>query len=290
MIKSKVSAVFILSLLLFSFSDVNVGVPASKSGYIYKVKLNVDEHLMERALVKDIDNSIYYSPIVRSRAIVGYEVLFIDELEEGWLQRNDLDTEENGPVYEMLNTNETNEVLEKFCKKIESNIDTDTVGYLKGTNGSKLSSMLGNIGSNAIGKNKLSFSLPSKKLRKVKEVVDEYYTIEMDFIYGGATDYTIVMNEQTEEPSIKFKIEVSITATNKKGDELWEKEKEIIDFTSAFLEADILEDDKGEFFKVIRAPRIFHQYTQEPIGDYLSLSKKEFERCMLVALDQTLSE
>ncbi len=291
MSKSKMFFVLMLSVLALSFSDIkHTNDPTSKTGYIYKVNLNVDEFLMERALVKDIDNSIYYSPIVKKRTIIGYEVLYIDKVEERWLEKNDLDTKINGPMYEMLSTSETNIALEAFCNKIASKTDNETVSFLQGTNGSKVSSMLGNLTSNVAGKNKLSFSLPSKKLKKVKADADEYYEIKMDFVYGGSTDYYIVMNEQKGEPSLKFKIKVSITASNKKGDVLWEKEKEIKDFTSAFDESDILVDEKGKFFKVKRAPRIFHQYNNEPIGDYLSLTKKEFEQCMLVALDMTLSK
>jgi len=291
MSKSKVYLVLILAVLSLSFSGIkNIDIPTAKTGYIYKVKLNVDEFLMERALVKDTDNSIFYSPIVKKKTIIGYEVLYLDKVEEKWLEKNKLDTEINGPMYEILNADETNGVLESFCYKIASKTDNETVSFLKGTNGSKVSSMLGNLASNAIGENKLSFSLPNKKLKKVKATADEYYEIQMDFVYGGATDYSIVMNKQKGEPSLKFNIKVSITASNKKGDVLWEKEKEIKDFTSVFNESDILVDKKGKFFRIKRTPRIFHQYNNEPIGDYLSLTKKEFEQCMLVALDMTLSE
>ena len=289
--KPKVIVILILSAISLSFSDIkNYNKSASKTGYIYKVKLNVDENIMERALVKDTDNSIYYSPIYKKKVVIGYKTLFIDKVDEKWLEKNNLDTEANGPLYEMLDQNETNELLTDFSNVIISKTENETVEFLKGSKGSVMSSMLGNVASNALGSNKISFYLPNKKLKKIKVNADEYYEIEMKFIYGGATDYSIVMNKQKGEPSLKFKIKVSITASNKKGDELWVKEKEVKDFSSVFNLSDILKDKKGKFFKIKRIPRIFDKNNEEPIGDYLSLSKEEFRQCMKVALDKTMDQ
>lgn len=289
--KSKGLFILILSLISLSFAESNnYNKSISKTGYIYKVKVNIDEYIMERALVKDRDNSIYYNPIYKKKAIIGYETLFIDKVEEKWLEKNNLDTEANGPLYEMLDQNETNDLLTDFSNVIIGKTDNETVEFLKGSKGSVMSGMLGNVASNAMGSNKISFYLPNKKLKKIKASADEYYEIEMKFIYGGATDYYIVMNKQKGEPSLKFKIKVSITASNKKGDELWVKEKEVIDFSSVFDESIILEDKKGKYFKVKRLPRIFDKFNEEPIGDYLSLTKEEFKQCMSVALDFTMNE
>lgn len=289
--KSKGLFILILSLISLSFAESNnYNKSISKTGYIYKVKVNIDEYIMERALVKDRDNSIYYNPIYKKKAIIGYETLFIDKVEEKWLEKNNLDTEANGPLYEMLDQNETNDLLTDFSNVIIGKTDNETVEFLKGSKGSVMSGMLGNVASNAMGSNKISFYLPNKKLKKIKASADEYYEIEMKFIYGGATDYYIVMNKQKGEPSLKFKIKVSITASNKKGDELWVKEKEVIDFSSVFDESTILEDKKGKYFKVKRLPRIFDKFNEEPIGDYLSLTKEEFKQCMSVALDFTMNE
>lgn len=281
----------ILSLISLAFTESNsYNKSISKTGYIYKVKVNIDEYIMERALVKDRDNSIYYNPIYKKKAIIGYETLFIDKVEEKWLEKNNLDTEANGPLYEMLNQNETNDLLTDFSNVIIGKTDNETVDFLKGSNGSVMSGMLGNMASNAMGANKISFYLPNKKLKKIKASADEYYEIEMKFIYGGATDYYIEMNKQKGEPSLKFKIKVSVTASNKKGDELWVKEKEVVDFSSVFDESTILEDKKGKYFRVKRLPRIFDKFNKEPIGDYLSLTKEEFKQCMSVALDFTMNE
>lgn len=289
--KYKVLFILILSVISLSFSDIKThNKSTSQTGYIYKVKLNVDEYIMERALVKDTDNSIYYNPIYKKKVIIGYKTLFIDKVDEKWLEKNNLDTKANGPLFEMLDQNETNNILTDFSSIISSKTDNETVSFLKGSKGSVMSSMLGNVASNAIGKNKLSFFLPNKKLKKIKASADEYYQIQMDFIYGGATDYYIVMNKQKGEPSLKFKIKVSITASNKKGDELWVKEKEVKDFSSVFNSSDILEDKKGKFFQIKRIPRIFDKYNDEPIGDYLSLTQEEFGECMKVALDMTMNE
>jgi hypothetical protein len=167
---------------------------------------------------------------------------------------------------------------------MEFNTDNEIVNFQKPSKTAKTLSMMGNMGANAIGKNKLSFDFPNKKLRRVKAEADEYYEINVDFIFGGEKDSYIVMNKQKGEPYIKFRAKVSIIASDKKGNLLWEKENETIDFASAFNEEDIMESEKGEFFKVRRAPRMFHSYNQQAIGDYLSLSKIELERCTIMAL------
>ncbi|ARV08268.1 hypothetical protein BTO05_00920 [Winogradskyella sp. PC-19] len=289
--KSKGLFILILSLISLSFAESNnCNKSISKTGYIYKVKVNIDENIMERALVKDRDNSIYYNPIYKKKAIIGYETLFIDKVEEKWLKKNNLNTEANGPLYEMLDQNETNDLLTDFSNVIMGKTDNETVEFLKGSKGSVMSGMLGNVASNAMGSNKISFYLPNKKLKKIKVSADEYYEIEMKFMFGGAKDYSIVMDKVKSEPFLKFKIKVSITASNKKGDELWVKEKEVKDFSSVFNSFDILEDKKGKFFKIKRIPRIFDKNNEEPIGDYLSLSKEEFRQCMKVALDMTMDK
>jgi len=287
--KPNILFICLLSVILMSFSvNNNPNKSNPITGYIYKVVLNVDENIMERALVKNTDNSIYYNPISKKKTIIGYETIFIEDVDVKWLERKDLDTEANGPLYEMFDKNETNQLLTDFSDVIIDKNGNEKVEFLMGSKGSKITSMLGNVASNAMGSNKISFYLPNKKLKKIKVAVDEYYEIETKFIFGGSTGYSTVINKQKGEPTLKFKIKVSITASNKKGDELWIKEKEVKDFSSIFNASDILEDKKGKFFKIKRAPRLFDKNNGEPIGDYMSLSKEEFRQCMKVALDMTM--
>jgi hypothetical protein len=268
----------VLALSIYSFSAAaNGSGPKPKAGFIYKVKVDVVEHLMERALVKFGNNSVYYSPRRR-------EVVFMDQVDNNWLSQNNLNNKHNGQSFEILDAAQTNSLLEGLCRQIELNTDNEIVNFQKPSKTAKTLSMMGNMGANAIGKNKLSFDFPNKKLRRVKVKADEYYEINVDFIFGGEKDSYTVMNKQKGEPHIKFRAKVSIVASDKKGNLLWEKENETIDFASAFNEEDIMESEKGEFFKVRRAPRRFHSYNQQAIGDYLSLSKIELERCTIIAL------
>lgn len=288
MTKIKLFTYCLASLLLFSFTLKKTHDSFSKKGFIYKVVLNVDENLMERALVKNPDNSIHLFPITKKRSIVGYKTYFINEIDEKTLERSNLDTPNNGPVYEMISEKGTATLLTDLGSIIASNAEVETVDFFKKSKSGKVFSMMGNMASNALGKNKLSFSLPNKKLKKIKEKADEYYEIKMDFVYGGASDYRIVMNKQKGEPSLKFKIKSIITASDKKGNVLWKKEKELTDFSSIFKPEDILQDKKGKYFKVKRLPRKFNSWNKEPIGGYLSLTTREFEECIKFSLTETL--
>ena len=112
----------------------------------------------------------------------------------------------------------------------------------------------------------------------------------MKFIFGGEKGYYITMNQQKGMPSLKFKIKVSITASDKKGNEIWVKEKEVKDFFRAFNPSLIIKDKKDKFLQVKRGFRIFDKFNKEPIGDYLSLSHDGFRQCMINALKITMDE
>ena len=75
--KSKILICFILTVFLLSFTSKESDFFISKTGYIYKVKLNINENLMERSLVKNPNNSIHLFPITKKRTVVGYKTLFI---------------------------------------------------------------------------------------------------------------------------------------------------------------------------------------------------------------------
>jgi len=80
MTKSKLFLCSIISIFLFSFSIKNNSEIFEKKGFIYKVQLNVDEDLMERALVKNADNSIFMHKM-------GY-AMYRDKVDERFLERN----------------------------------------------------------------------------------------------------------------------------------------------------------------------------------------------------------
>jgi hypothetical protein len=290
MTKSKLFLYSIISIFLFSFSIKNSNTPIVKKGYIYKLKLIIDENLMERALVKNVNNTVHLFPIMKKKIVIGYKTMFIDKTDEKFLERQKLDTPNNGPAYEMLDSKETDVFMTNLSGVFVTNTVAEDVQYLKKKKSGKVFSMLGNVASNALGKNKLSFSFPNKRLKKVKYKADEYYEIKMDLIYGGATDYYTAMNKQKDQPSIKFKIKTLVIASDKKGNVLWKKEQEIKDFSDAFAQEDILEDKNEKFFKVKRAPRLFNSWNKEPMGDYISLSKKELKDCIKIALSKTIKE
>lgn len=290
MTKSKLLICFLFTIFLLSFTSKETDNSVSKTGYIYKVKLNINENLMERSLVKNPDNSIHLFPITKKRIIVGYKTLFIDKVDEKTLEKQKLDTPNNGPSYEMLDEKETNNLLTDLSDVLVAHTGSESVKFLKKSKSGKILSMFGNVASNALGKNKLSFSLPSKKLKRIKFKADEYYEIKMDFIWGGEAGTYTVMNKEKGENFIKFKVNVTIIASNKKGHVQWKKEKEIKDFTSIFSTTDILEDKKGKYFKLKRAPRKFNSWNKEPIGDFHSLSTKEFKNCINFSLKEALNE
>jgi hypothetical protein len=288
MTKSKLFLCSIISILLFSFSIKNNSEIFEKKGFIYKVQLNVDEDLMERALVKNADNSIFFVHEM------GY-AMYRDNVDERFLERNRLDNPNNVNTYEMFNSKETDKLLSGLSAIIATNTDTETVNYFKkkskaGKMFGKALGMMGNVVTNATGKNKLSFSLPNKKLKRVKFKADEYYEIKMNFVFGGERGDYIKKNKQKGQPNIKFKIKTLVIASDKKGNILWTKEKDIKDFSPIFNASDIIEDTKGAFFNLKRFTRYYNPNRHKGIGDFLSLSKEEFEKCINFSLQQVLTK
>ena len=161
-----------------------------------------------------------------------------------------------------------------------------------------LSNKFGNIGSNALGKSKMPY-FPKNKLKKVKVTADEYYEIEIDFAYGGGKGRTIVMNKISKVSTIKFNVNVQITAYSKSGDELWEKEQKIRDFSEVFSD-DASDYEVGEkWFELSRAP-IAAGGQKEKVGDvplmnvhedeFWPLTLDEIQSCIEVAFAKTLQE
>ena len=287
MTKSKLFLCSIISIFLFSFSIKNNSEIFEKKGFIYKVQLNVDEDLMERALVKNADNSIFMHKM-------GY-AMYRDKVDERFLERNRLDNPNNVNTYEMFNSKETDKLLSGLSAIIATNTDAETVNYFKkkskaGKMFGKALGMMGNVVTNATGKNKLSFSLPNKKLKRVKFKADEYYEIKIHFDNLGISKFTAKVHKNNKIKSIQFKVKIMIIASNKKGNVLWTKEKEIKDFSPVFNASDIIEDTKGAFFNLKRFTRYYNPNRHKGIGDFLSLSKEEFEKCINFSLQQVLTK
>jgi hypothetical protein len=124
---------------------------------------------MERALVKNSDNSIF---IHKTRY-----AMFRDKVDEKFIEKNRLDNANNLTTHEIFSAKETDKLLSDLSNIISANIDVATVNYFKKKYKAikifnKAFNMMGNVVTNATGKNKLSFSLPNKKLKKVKYKAD----------------------------------------------------------------------------------------------------------------------
>ena len=106
----------------------------------------------------------------------------------------------------------------------------------------------------------------------------------------GFSKFATKFSNNNEIKSIKFKINVSIIASNKEGNVLWTREKEIKDLSPLFPCSDIIEDTKGAVFNLKRFSRHYNPYRKIGIGDFLSLTNKEFEKCINFYLEQVLTK
>jgi len=254
--------ILLFVLFIFSIGFYSMKNVTSKTGFIHKVVIEVDEHLREHALVKDRFGEVWYD-----RA---EQVYFKEETE-----------------YEKFNKERVNSIVSEFATIIATSRELDSVGRFGA--GENIGNMFGNIASNAVGKSKMEY-FPQRKLKKVKEKADEYYTIKIGFKWGG--EYG---NVKKGIYNLKFSIKIKVTATNNKGDILWKKEEEIKDFTSIFKNSTSTNNGNNKHFEISREPRMFNKYNivfeneNNPIGDFLSLSLDEFEECMMFAMNYVLN-
>jgi hypothetical protein len=256
---------FILLFVLFMFSNSFSSMKnlTDKTGYIHKVVIDVDESLLERQLEKDKNGYlVYYSRISQKEE----NVRFGEETD-----------------FENFSLDKVSSILSDFSEIIGTNNEFQkvTAAAAKKVN---FNNMLGGFTSSATGRMQMQF-FPNKKLKKVKAVVDEYFTIKMVF----ASDNRSTLNKKYAENELGFKVKINIRSTNKKGSVLWEEEKEITDFTSVFTSSTVTFDIDSGLLRVSREPRLFHKSTNEPIGDYNSLTLNEIEGCMKLALINVLS-
>jgi len=256
---------FILLFVLFMFSNSFSSMKnlTDKTGYIHKVVIDVDESLLERQLEKDKNGYlVYYSRISQKEE----NVRFGEETD-----------------FENFSLDKVSSILSDFSEIIGTNNEFQkvTAAAAKKVN---FNNMLGGFTSSATGRMQMQF-FPNKKLKKVKAVADEYLTIKMVF----ASDNRSTLNKKYAGNELGFKVKINITSTNKKGTVLWEEEKEITDFTSVFTSSTVTFDIDSGLLRVSREPRLFHKSTNEPIGDYNSLSLNEIEGCMKLALINILS-
>lgn len=250
--------ILLFGLFMISISFTSMKNFADKTAYIHKVVVDVDESLLERMLKKDKNGAISYNR--------KYEVSFGEETD-----------------FENFSIDEVTSILKDFA---------ETIGTIKGLQkvtaaGAKevnLNNMFGNIVSNVSGKTKMQ-NFPNVELKKVKEVADEYYTIKMEFISVNPA----TLNKNYIANTLSFKVKTKITSTDKKGNILWENEEELKDFSSAFNNSDLPFNSEAEFFSITREPRLFNEFSNEPIGDYNSLSLEDIENCMKFALTHILS-
>ena len=79
-----------------------------------------------------------------------------------------------------------------------------------------------------------------------------------------------------------------IAASSKNGNELWDKEVMIEDFSAVFDPSSILVSKKGNYFKIKRESSAVNFDSGEESVDYASLSKEEMKTCILYSLKYAL--
>lgn len=254
----KVVSVLVLIILCFSFSSFKK--TATKTGVVHKIVIEVDESLMERLLVKDKNGDINYNR--------KGQISFADELD-----------------FEYFSMDKVTSIMKDFAEIIGTSIGYQSL-TMEGRSKANVNNMLGNLVSNVQGRTTMQF-FPNKSLKKSKKKneADEYLTFKMNFISPNQS----TMNKNYEGNRLSFKVNINIISTNNKGDILWEKEKEIKDFSSVFENSSITNVSEAEFFTVSREPRLFHRSSNKPIGDFNSLSLDEIESCMKFALNYIVS-
>jgi hypothetical protein len=271
----KTLALTILSLIFMTSA-------LAQTGRIINLNVVGNEYVMEKVYVKNNDNTIHYFPIKKKKEIVGYEVHYNEEIENKDLEKLGLNNEYNYSNYEMFSSEESDKLLADVSQILSKKFNNSITAEPAKKPGK---AMMGNMGSNVGGNNKYSFSLPNVKLKKTEAVADEYYEIKMTMLSGGEST-----DGKNKLGSLSFSVKVAIKAYKKDGTLLWEKEGESIDFASVFNQDDIQVSKKANFLKVKRTPRLTHQYTKEPIGDYTSLSKEEAYKCFMIALAEVLEK
>jgi len=63
------------------------------------------------------------------------------------------------------------------------------------------------------------------------------------------------------------------------------REKEINNLSPLFPSSDIIENTKGAVFNLKRSSRHYNPYRKIRIGDFLSLTNQEFEKCINSSLE-----
>ena len=249
--------IIFIALPLFFIAFTSMKNKTTKTGYIHKIEIQIDESLLERLLIRDKHGDIKYSR--KGKVEFGEETDF-----------------------EYFSIDKVSSILYNFSEIIGTNNEFEkvTAAAAKKVN---LNNMLGGFTSSASGRMQMQF-FPNKKLKKVKTEANEYFTIKMVFV----SDNSSTMNKKYQGNELGFKVKIEITSTNKKGTVLWEKEKEITDFTSVFTGSTVTYETDSELLRVSREPRLFHISTNEPIGDFNSLTLNEIEGCMKLALTNVL--
>lgn len=252
-----------LSTCLLLFLTALSG-PNEKIGHIYKVDVEVAEDLSRRVIDHyNRDGSPVYA------GETDYETFSMDQVNEIL-----------GSLGNILSENSGNSSM------------THEPAKVSGAN------KFGNIGSNALGKSKMPY-FPKAKLKKVKATADVYYQIEIDFLYGGGKGRTIVMDKISKVSTIRFNAKVAVSAYNKAGNKLWEKEHTIRDFSEAFTDPSSPFEVGNKWFEISRAP-VLSNGQKEKVGDtpaknvhtdeFWPLSLEELGTCMEIALAKTIEK
>ncbi len=202
--------VMILAIFISNF----VVAQNNKQGYIFNVKVDIDERLRAMEPEKNF-NGLTHAKTSKGNLI----------LKKG-----------------IFDGNEVNRILEKIAAEIQSNTTIDAVSYVSAQKAPSTKKRLNSIGKDILNEGVLDQKatyytmdfFPSTRIKKAFESnSNEYYEVKIKVKWGGNASDMIVMNKVKKKAFVKYVIDVSITAKNTNKKEIWKKKGSFHDFTKS---------------------------------------------------------
>ena len=203
------------TLIIFAILVSNVALAQNDSqGYIYNVKLNIDERLRSKIPEKNFDG--YTS----AKTYMGNPIM----------------------AKGIYDGNEVNEILDKIAIVLQSAPSTDRVMYVSAQKHLNLKKEFRNLGKSIINEgaldNKATYYtmdfFPTVGFQKaIKSKSKEYYDIKIKVKWGGNASNMVVMNKVKKKEFVKYSIAITIVAKGPDKKRIWKKKGSFNDFTKS---------------------------------------------------------
>lgn len=239
------------TLIIFAILISNVALAQNDSqGYIYNVKLEIDERLREKIPEKNFNG---YTGAKDSNG----DKIMIKGIYDG---------------------NEINEILDKIAVILQSSTSVDTVMHVSAQK-KNIKKALGSLGEDIINEDMLDdrkeiyYTLdyfPSVGIKKaIKSKSKEYYDVKIKIIWGGNASDMIVMNKVKKKAYVKYRINISISTKGPNKKKMWKKKGSFYDFTET------IDGSIGKkYFKIVGTQK---------------LSLENIEKSVLIAINQLIN-